>query len=222
MSTGSSENLCRCCTISLPFSHNPCLCCGTELEIDSEANICGSCSILQPVFNRCVPAMSYANPVNKLLSQFKFAGDFAAGSTLAQFLATKFNAHYSINKPPDFIIPIPLHPARLKQRGFNQALEIAKVLHKKSGIPILKNALVRVKNTIPQTELGKATLRKSNLKGAFAFNPLALAGGSYHIALVDDVMTTGATASEASRALFRSGAAQVDCFCVARANSQRI
>ncbi|MFK7863686.1 MAG: ComF family protein [Pseudohongiellaceae bacterium] len=218
MATHSALNLCQACTHSLPRSNRPCLHCGIELEIDVESKTCGGCSRARPVYNNCIPAFSYAAPVSKLIGQFKFNGDFAAGAALAHLLGSAFTAHYLTRKAPDLIIAVPLHRSRLQARGFNQSLEIAKVIHRMSGIPLAKHALARVKNTKPQTEIEGAKLRKRNLKGAFNYHQETPMTGNHHIALVDDVITTGATVSEAARALFLGGANQVDCFCVARAN----
>jgi ComF family protein len=162
--------------------------------------------------------MSYASPADRLISQFKFNANFAAGLALGEVLALGFKRHCDFHGYPDALIPIPLHQLRLKKRGFNQALELAKQLSYSTGIPILNNTLTRTKNTVPQTEIKRAGLRKSNLKKAFTCIDLLSHGNAKHIALVDDVVTTGATLNEAARALFIGGAARVDCFCIARAN----
>lgn len=162
--------------------------------------------------------MSYASPADKLISQFKFNANFAAGIALGEVLAQGFKRHCESHGYPDVIVPVPLHQNRLQERGFNQALELAKQLSHLTGTPVLDKALTRIKNTLPQTEIKRAGLRKSNLKKAFACTDLTGAPSIRHIALVDDVVTTGATLNEAARALFIAGAERVECFCIARAS----
>lgn len=113
---------------------------------------------------------------------------------------------------PDFIVPIPLHPARLRERGFNQALEIARRVSKKTGIALLPNVCKRVKNTASQTGLPWKE-RQKNIRSAFACE-MDLTGK--HIAVLDDVMTTGATLNELARLLRKRGAVEVSGWVVAR------
>ena len=113
---------------------------------------------------------------------------------------------------PDFIAPMPLHPARLRERGFNQALEIARRVSNKSGIALLPGACKRIKDTPPQTGLPWRE-REKNIRGAFACE-LDLTG--QHIAVLDDVMTTGATLNELARVLRKRGATEVSAWVVAR------
>lgn len=210
-------NFCPTCTEDLPFINQPCQYCGVETSQSPEP-FCGSCTLRKPVFNRCIAVMSYASPADKLISQFKFNANFAAGLALGEVLAQKFKHHCECHGYPDAIIPVPLHQRRLQERGFNQALELAKQLSKLTGIPMLDKKLTRIKNTLPQTEIKRARLRKSNLKKAFVCTDLPGNAGGKRVALVDDVVTTGATLNEAARALFIAGAERVDCFCVARAS----
>lgn len=218
MNSGGKTNLCETCKQNIPWIDHACLGCGIDLKSSPADGLCGRCVITRPVYSRCIPVMSYASPVDRLISQFKFQADFAAGQALAELLNQKFTAHYRGLEPPDLLIAIPLHRRRLQERGFNQALEVAKSLHRQTGITLLGNGLTRVKPTLPQTELKGVKLRKSNLQGAFTCENKGLLSGRKHIALIDDVVTTGATISEAARALFLAGAQQVDCFCLARAN----
>jgi len=210
-------NLCPTCSQDLPLIKQPCRHCGVETAQSVSPLLCGACTLKKPVFHQCVAVMSYASPADKLISQFKFNANFAAGLALGEILAQEFKRHCECHGYPDVIVPIPLHQARLQERGFNQALELAKQLSFLTGTPVLNKVLTRIKNTLPQTEIKRAGLRKSNLKKAFACIDLHNEAGVKHIALVDDVVTTGATLSEAARALFIGGAEKVDCFCVARA-----
>ena len=112
----------------------------------------------------------------------------------------------------DLIVPMPLHPKRLAERGFNQALEIARGLRRHLGTPIEPRGVLRVKDTLPQTMLPYEE-RAKNVRGAFLCK-LDLSGTS--VAVVDDVMTTGATLNELARALKRAGATRVENFVIAR------
>ena len=214
----SGANFCPTCSEDLPLITKPCRYCSVETIQSVSQSICGPCTIKKPVYNRCIATMSYASPADELISQFKFNANFAAGLALGEVLAQRFKRHCECYGYPDAIVPVPLHQARLQERGFNQALELAKQMSQLTGTPVLNKALTRIKNTVPQTEIKRAGLRKSNLKKAFACIDLPRTGKIKHIALVDDVVTTGATLNEAARALFISGAERVDCFCIARAN----
>src|SRR5262249_21777320 len=115
---------------------------------------------------------------------------------------------------PDALIPIPLHPQRLRERGYNQALELARPLAREFGIDLRPDALVRQRATQAQSELDAAQ-RRRNLRGAFAVAPGVEVPA--HVALIDDVMTTGTTLREAARTLLHAGALRVDVWALARA-----
>ena len=114
---------------------------------------------------------------------------------------------------PGGIVPVPLHPRRLAWRGFNQSLELARLLAADLGRPVLPGALRRIRDTTPQSQLPGAR-RRANIAGAFLADPAQVAGRS--VLLVDDVMTTGATIDTAADALCAAGAARVDVLVVAR------
>lgn len=216
--SANPANLCPTCSQDLPLIRHPCRYCSVETVQSVSQSICGPCTVKKPVFNQCVAAMSYATPADQLISQFKFNANFAAGLALGEVLAQRFKRHCEYHGYPDAIVPIPLHRARLQERGFNQALELAKQMSQLTGTPVHNYVLTRIKNTLPQTEIKRASLRKSNLKKAFVCIDLPRDGKIKRIALVDDVVTTGSTLNEAARALFIKGAERVDCFCIARAS----
>ena len=168
--------------------------------------VCGACLRRPPAFDASVAAFEYRFPVDRLVQRFKFAGDLAAGRWLAQRLAAL------VGPQPDLLVVPPLTPARLRARGFNQALEIARVVGEVTGAPVAARALVKTRETAPQPGLGRDA-RQQNLRGAFH---VACALDGSHVALVDDVMTTGATAAEIARVLKRAGARRVDVWVVAR------
>ena len=150
----------------------------------------------------------YAFPLDRLLPRLKFHRDFAAGRVLSQCMA----ARCASLPQPQAIVPIPLHRARLRQRGYDQALELAKPLAAALHLPLRTDLLARVRRTSAQSELDAAA-RRRNLQRAFrvAHGPLPA-----HVVLFDDVMTTGATLHAAARALRDAGVQRVDAWVCAR------
>lgn len=173
-----------------------------------DANLCGACLRRPPAFDNTLAAFSYDFPIDRLLHAFKYAGNLALVDVLAQPLARLVE----VQPKPDLLLPMPLHPSRLKERGFNQSLEIAKPISRWLDIPLAACACRRTRDTPTQTGL-KLRERRRNVRGAFACD-LDLSGKS--VAVLDDVMTTGATLEEISRALRRSGATTISAWVVAR------
>ncbi len=169
---------------------------------------CGACLAHPPHYDSSYAAFIYAFPVDRLIQALKYGGRLA----LAGFFARKLHQRVGQAAGVDIIAPLPLHRARLAERGFNQAAEIAKVLARLSGIEVQLELGRRVRNTAPQTEL-PWNERAANVRGAFACEG-DLSG--LRIAVVDDVMTTGATLDEFARTLKKSGAAWVENWVVAR------
>jgi ComF family protein len=165
----------------------------------------GRRSPLNDVHAACV----YAAPIDRLLPRFKFHHDLAAGALLSQLMAEAFA---SLPRP-DAVIPLPLHRARLRRRGYDQALELAKPLARALDLPLRDDLLQRVRATAPQSELSAAA-RRRNLRGAFV--TAGKADLPTHVTLVDDVMTTGATLHAAADALMRAGIERVDAWVCAR------
>lgn len=200
-------DLCRECTAALPW--NACACPGCGLPLPAPAPACGRCLRRAPPFAAVVAAFAYRFPVDRLLPRLKFHGDLAAGRILgAGLLAAVRHA-----ERPQALIPVPLHRGRLRERGYNQALELARPLARALELPLLPAALRRRRGTAAQTELS-AGARRRNVRGAFAAGDQPLPA---HVALIDDVMTTGATVAECARVLRRAGAARVDVWVAARA-----
>lgn len=177
---------------------------------------------LQPEHNLPLPgcpaslsAFAYQPPISNLLLGIKFGKNLRELATLGELTATGILPQ--LTKVPDAILPVPLHHARLHKRGFNQALELARPLAKQLGIPLLTRAITRSKATLPQTELDSSQ-RQHNLQQAFQFH----ASAPYrHIAIFDDVITTGATARELAALLFANGIEQVEIWSCARAILRR-
>lgn len=174
--------------------------------------MCGRCLRREPPFAAAWVPLRYAHPLDLLEARFKFHADLAAGRVLSALMIE----HAAVDVParPELLIPVPLHAARLRERGYNQALELARPLARAFAIPLRADLLLRTRATPPQTGLDAKT-RRRNLRGAFAVAAAAALPG--HVALIDDVMTTGATLHECARVLRRSGVARVDVWALARA-----
>jgi len=178
------------------------------------APACGECQRDMPPFEHTVCAADYAFPWDGLIAAFKFHGRAELAATLAQRLLTAVRV--AAIPLPQLVVPVPLAPARLAERGYNQAWELARRLAPALGVAAQSGLLWRPADTAHQVELDR-TERQHNLRNAFMVDPRRrseLLGR--RVALVDDVMTTGATAREAASALLRGGAAAVDVWVVAR------
>lgn len=201
-------SLCPDCAADMP--HNTMCCARCALPLESPAPLCGRCIKRAPPWDAAWVPFRYEWPLAQLEARFKFGGDLAAGRTLSLLWSTS----QAPQEMPDAIVPVPLHHSRLRQRGYNQALELAKPLAKHFGIPLLRNGLHRSRVTQAQTELN-AVQRRRNVRGAFVANLDGKA--SQHVAVLDDVFTTGATLVECARLLKRAGVRRVDVWALARA-----
>jgi ComF family protein len=197
--------LCQACARELPSTASACPRCALPGGGDAE---CGACIANPPHYDASYAAFVYAYPVDALVQALKYGGQLALAGLFARALQQRIGCALNV----DLIVPLPLHPLRLAERGFNQAAEIAKVLARLYGIRMDAQLARRVRNTAPQTALPWRE-RVSNMRQAFACER-ELAGLS--IAVVDDVMTTGATLDEFAHTLKRSGAARVENWVVAR------
>jgi len=172
--------------------------------------VCGRCQRRPPRFDAALAALAYRAPVDWLVQRFKFDGRLACGVVMGELLADAVSA--SDRPLPDALIPVPLHAARLRERGFDQARELARVLGRRLTVPVAGNCLSRIRATAAQTGLDAAG-RRRNLRGAFRVQGTPPA----RVALVDDVLTTGSTMGECARALKRAGCGRVEVWVAARA-----
>jgi ComF family protein len=174
------------------------------------AGRCPTCQRHPPAFDRVIAPFRYAPPLDYLVQRLKFHQDLALARLLGQLLA----AHLAgLPGPrPDVILPVPLHRRRLAERGFNQALEIGRPLHDALGIPLAPRLAQRVRHTEAQSRL-PAGQRQRNLRGAYVLGDRPLPG---HIAILDDVLTTGTTVNELARLLKGAGVARVEVWVLAR------
>ena len=209
-----SGNLCGPCRADLPRAGHACLACALPIRSASDP-LCGQCLMSAPPWDRALAPLLYLYPVDRLVCRFKFGRDFACGRLLAlEMLGAVQNAAQPL---PDLIAPVPLHRARHVSRTFNQADLLARLVGHALAIPVHSRLLGRKRRTRAQSGLD-AVHRKRNIRGAFQRGRVAnrLAEGK-HVALVDDVMTTGATLAECSKTLHRAGVARVSVWVAARA-----
>ena len=200
-------SVCQQCDDTLPRIEQACTRCAVPTPM---GQICGQCLKQPPLRQFTTSIFHYQYPVDKLITQFKFNQRLHLSDYLASQLAAKIaNRHQPL---PQQLIPIPLHPSRLKKRGYNQATELAKVLSKQLTIPVNQHSLMRIKATAPQSQL-PFNERKRNLAAAFDCQNKPEAE---HIALIDDVLTTGYTAEAATKALMKQGVKTVELWTIAR------
>lgn len=215
--------------------------------LSDDSWVCGQCLIKPPPYVRSFSAFAYTQPINQLIAEFKNRHQLLVGRVLAMVLARRYFDQYDVSRPnpintlepikprletiiktaikaeprsrplPDLLIPIPLHPTRLKFRGFNQAHEIADAIKALTGIPIDDQLCQRTTESPPQKGLSAAA-RRRNIKQAFRLTR-KLRGE--RLALVDDVLTTGATVSELTRSALNAGAGSVEIITLARTPKPR-
>ena len=203
-------DLCAGCLNDLPRNFSACPCCATPLPI-GWSGACNRCRAQPPDFDRAFVPFRYQPPVDFLITRLKFTGRLACARVLGELFATALAERG--DPPPDCIVPVPLHPRRLRERGFNQALELARAAARRCGIPLWINGLQRVRHTVPQTQLD-ARQRQTNPLGAFALDaPLP----GTRVALMDDVVTTASTVAECARVLRASGATEIEIWAIGRA-----
>lgn len=200
-----AELLCAACARELPTTASACPRCAAAGTSNAE---CGACLADPPHYDASRAAYVYTHPVDALIQALKYGGQLALAGLFAQALWQRIGRADGV----DLILPLPLHPARLAERGFNQSAEIAKALSRLCGIAMDARLARRVRNTAPQTALPWRE-RASNMRRAFACDA-DLAG--LRVAVVDDVMTTGATLDEFARTLKGRNAARVENWVVAR------
>ena len=217
----SDSNLCAGCLADLPVIRDACYRCGispglpctSDHGIGEAPFLCGQCIMNRPPYDRTIAALDYVFPVNVLVQRFKFSRSLACGAVLSDRLV---NAVQSVDSDttsrPEFLVPVPLHPLRQFKRVYNQAELLACDVGKAMGIPVRSKMLRRTRRTRSQPGLTAAE-RQKNLSGAFT----ARSGKARHVAIVDDVMTTGATVSECARALKKAGVSFVTVWAAARA-----
>lgn len=210
--TGSSASICSGCLQALPSLSHSCQRCAQFLAV-GEALICGTCLNNPPPHDVVYALSPYQPPVEQLIIQLKFRHKLSIALALGKLLSAKIQTTWYVDRAlPQLIIPIPLHPYRLRERGFNQALEIARPIAKACSLPLDSHGVTRIRHTEAQSGL-PAAQRKRNIANAFAVHR-DYSGLS--VAVVDDVITTGSTLAEFCRAIKQNGAKRIDVWCCAR------
>lgn len=202
----ASSLLCPACTADLPQqAATACPQCGIETPLGEH---CGACLKSPPAFTRTIAPFRYEFPVDRLIQTLKYSHRLP----LAKWFGSSLSGQITADEH-DLLLPLPLHPSRLRERGFNQSAEIARAIHNRLGIPMSVGYVTRVRATPPQAALPLKE-RAKNVRGAFECTA-DLTGK--RILLVDDVMTTGSTLRECARILQLHGAAQITLAVAARA-----
>lgn len=205
-------DLCSACAAELPWLGPACRQCARALAHPEAGFLCGACRMHPPPFQRTIAALHYRRPVDFLIQDLKFHGRLPCAQLLGSLLALQVRARTDIL--PEMLVPVPLHPARQRQRGFNQALELARPVARVLGLRLAAHCCQRLRATETQSLLSRRA-RGANLHGAFAVTTRPAA----HVAIVDDVFTTGSTARALAQALRGAGVDRVDVWCVARAET---
>ena len=206
-SLAGREIFCPGCRERLLPVTNPCRLCG--LENRTRDDTCAACLYDPPRWQHMVAPLIYRGMTRDLLMRFKFSGALWIADSLLRSLVGYYAARPAV---PAVLIPVPLHRNRLLERGFNQAAEIARWLSIRLDIPVDEHAMTRVKPTVAQSGLS-ANQREKNILKAFQYRD----HGSYrHVAVIDDVVTTGSTANEITRTLHRGGVEIVEIWSIAR------
>lgn len=209
-----------CLSAIVPLTSPFCPCCGVMFPSRAgEDHLCGRCLERPPAFRMARAAFAYDQSLVDVIQCFKYKGKTRLAGPLGVLLGRAFSRYWA-GEAVDLVLPVPLHPQRLRQRGFNQSDLLLREWQGHAGPatvpPIVSGALQRAHATAPQAGLGRRE-REANIAGAFVVRrPEQVIGR--HVLLVDDVITTGATVGECARLLLASGAARVDVLALARVN----
>ena len=202
-------DICDACVTTLPKIHHSCKRCALPLS-SSSGDVCGNCQQNLPYYDAALAPFYYTFPIDRLLQRLKFHGTLSSARLLGNLMADCL-LQWRVELP-DCILPVPLHYRRLKARGFNQSLELARFIGRRLNIPLDAQSVNRIKHTRPQMELS-LELRRRNIGGAFE---VCQAFHWQHVAIVDDVMTTGSTVNELARTLRWAGVTRIQVWSCAR------
>ena len=205
---GAVPNLCDACIRELPTLADPCIVCGAGAV--PLTRLCRACAIRRPPVDRTICALAYASPVDYLIGRLKFDRDLRTAPALAGVLGRAVAREAAADA--DWLVPVPITPARLRERGFNQAVEIARILGNRGGIRLTRAIHRKRGAETPQSSLSDSVARHANV--ARVFEARDAIGG--HVTIIDDVITTGATVNALARCLKGAGVRRVDVWAVAR------
>lgn len=204
----NSHSICPGCTNDLPWLKQVCQHCSLPLtETNNKHPVCAQCLKKAPSYDKVCAAFFYQFPVNLMIMQAKFNNKVHYLNLLAQLLLPRLQA----STRPEILVPVPMHRQRLLQRQFNQAAIISRCLSHHTGVPSHNKLLLKTSNTEQQSQLDAAQ-RQRNLRNSFSCQQTP----PQHVAVIDDVVTTGTTANEIARTLKRAGCGRVDIWTLAR------
>jgi len=206
-----SQDICQGCFNDLTRNIHCCYRCAEIFETPNlKPQLCGHCIKQSPAFDETHAPFIHHSNIRHLIATLKFNRQYKNARLLGMVLASHLEKTAEM---PDLIIPVPLHSLRYQERGFNQSIEIAKTLSKQLNVPLNTSSCIRYRNTPHQIDL-PAKMRHKNIKNAFKIiSPIK----QQHIAIFDDVMTTGSTVNELAKLLKKSGVNRVDVWACARA-----
>ncbi|MCZ6711566.1 MAG: double zinc ribbon domain-containing protein [Gammaproteobacteria bacterium] len=208
---GANIDLCTHCRSSLPWNERCCSRCAVPMNDIPGSNLCAQCSVARPAFEHCVVPLRYEGEVRSWVRRLKFHQGLVEARVLGTLLAEAVLEGYLGGQLPDALVPVPLSLRRLAGRGHNQALSLATIVARHVDRPVNRTRVTRVRHGPSQQALSREQ-RQSNLIGAFASGPWQGA----RLAVIDDVMTTGATLAELAATLLAAGASEVHAWCAAR------
>lgn len=204
--------ICTSCKRDLPWLDSVCSVCSIALPAGSSGP-CGDCQSNPKAYRQATALFDYAAPLDRLITEMKFGQQLGAARLLGELMADGLAGKKCVGQGWS-ILPVPLHPQRLRQRGYNQSLELARPLARQLGLPLLTTLVSRIQPTRAQTGLS-ANARVANLRGAFALNQAKIPA---RVLLIDDVITTGATINELAKTLTKAGVEQIEVAAIARAS----
>jgi ComF family protein len=203
------QGMCSPCLAQLPWRSSACC---PQCGIGNNAAICGQCLSNSPFYDTTTALFAYFYPIDAIVHAYKYQKGLYLSRLLGELMAMHSTNLHPVSIPIDGIVAMPMHPERLRERGFNQSHEIAKIVSRALKIPLYSDACQRIINTPPQATLALKE-RAKNIKGAFdCANEIA----GLRIAVIDDVMTSGASLNELAKTLKKSGAKSVHNWVIAR------
>lgn len=209
---GAQRAFCADCEVALPRLTDACPQCAAPMaHSDSSGQRCGACQKRPPAFFRTHALYHYARPVDGFVQALKYRHRLELARVFGERLADALAPR--VAGSVDLIVPVPLHRARLRERGYNQSLELARPIAARLSLSLDYRCLWRTRPTAPQASLALRE-RQRNVRGAFAAAPNV---AKLRVAVVDDVMTTGHTVNAAARCLRAAGAKEVQVWVLARA-----
>lgn len=218
LSSGLNNTICPSCISELEWLSTPlCRICGRDFEKKGGGDsVCGECLRRPPTYSLARSVLRYSPQLQILIHKLKFKKDLSVVPGISELISLFDMTRYGT---VDYILPVPLHITRLRERGWNQAIILAKLFFPVNNGRLKIDWLIRKENTVEQTSLG-GTKRRANLKTAFAVVPKAQLTGAV-VCLIDDVFTTGTTVEECSKVLAAAGTKEILILTLARADLSR-